>query len=664
MAQPAGGLSKSMIRLPNGRGVVWQAIAPNGERSGITRQVRRTVRAAKPAAARQGPRDAAAKQEYLAQVAQVKQARAQARARGIAPTSSQADDLAASQRDQRYRRSHDQRVQNARERRVRRAEAGYRKQIDADYQAVRFTDYQKLMAATMPATAVGTGIYAHRLGKALSDKDRATVAGAASGAAGAYSAAALGGYGAKKLLARRRRDALANDPEYRKTYRREWDKFRRQEGFHSLKDLKDNTARADVMSRYPKTLKDWRGQRALAFKNKTVPYVAAVAVPAAVGGVVARSRVNKALKPTGNTRKALGRIAEGTLVGGMGGFISNQLPQNQRQSKLAPHNLLAEPKRERVSKGKQIWAKNEAEAVALRERFPDADVQVRTKPKKPTAPKAVQQANKKANAAARKARNSMPPPPSSPPLKPRPESLLFRMSKIKVPGGRATAGALLVAGGAASGSYAAHPIRKDRRPAVEAAVGGAGAYGSYMGAGYALNNMTRTVGRNDPRSKQLMREHTKAVQERHGYRDKITSASPKAVKDDFFRNIPNGVKFAGTRRILARTHGSGTYGRMAIPVLAAGAAAPLAYHQVKKDSQYQYLAPNIEYQVEYGIPEFRRNPVSPLQMLAASNIAAEGYRKVQTRNPFGRKGRQDKGFQLLTQGASMAVQPLGIGRMQ
>jgi hypothetical protein len=80
--------------------------------------------------------------------------------------------------------------------------------------------------------------------------------------------------------------------------------------------------------------------------------------------------------------------------------------------------------------------------------------------------------------------------------------------------------------------------------------------------------------------------------------------------------------------------------------------------------EYPFLLPSIRQETQLGIPATRLNPISPMQMLAASNITADGLLKVRSRNPIGRAKRTREGVQRMTIGASMGVQPLGYGVIQ
>jgi hypothetical protein len=82
----------------------------------------------------------------------------------------------------------------------------------------------------------------------------------------------------------------------------------------------------------------------------------------------------------------------------------------------------------------------------------------------------------------------------------------------------------------------------------------------------------------------------------------------------------------------------------------------------KADGEYPYLLPNIRYEMQLGIPATRMNPISPLQMLSASNIVAEGYRKVRSPNPLFQVKRTKQGVYQIAQGTEMMNQPLGMGR--
>ena len=81
----------------------------------------------------------------------------------------------------------------------------------------------------------------------------------------------------------------------------------------------------------------------------------------------------------------------------------------------------------------------------------------------------------------------------------------------------------------------------------------------------------------------------------------------------------------------------------------------------KADSDYPYLPSTIRSDVQLGIPDGRGNPISPMQMLAASGVVAQGYSQVRSKWPFGRKKRRAEGMYRIGMGTTMGVQPLGIG---
>ncbi len=177
-----------------------------------------------------------------------------------------------------------------------RRERGYQRGLQKEYDNVHLGSWQKKMYTILPPTMVGSGALAMGKDKELLKKSDTkqnaetagrTASGAVAGGTAGYLASSIGGYAAKKTLAYRRKKALEKPGPYRGHYGHEWGKFKAQEGFKHMSDLKNNFERADVMSRYPKTLKDWRGQRALAFKNKPVPYATLIAAPAVAGGVMA-----------------------------------------------------------------------------------------------------------------------------------------------------------------------------------------------------------------------------------------------------------------------------------------------------------------------------------------------------------------------------------------
>jgi hypothetical protein len=60
-----------------------------------------------------------------------------------------------------------------------------------------------------------------------------------------------------------------------------------------------------------------------------------------------------------------------------------------------------------------------------------------------------------------------------------------------------------------------------------------------------------------------------------------------------------------------------------------------------------------------GIPPWRRNPISPLQMVAASNMIGEGLADIRSRNPFFRRRRTIRGVQQMAMGQQMAYRGVG-----
>jgi hypothetical protein len=73
---------------------------------------------------------------------------------------------------------------------------------------------------------------------------------------------------------------------------------------------------------------------------------------------------------------------------------------------------------------------------------------------------------------------------------------------------------------------------------------------------------------------------------------------------------------------------------------------------------YGYLLPTIREDIA-RIPVTRRNPISPLQQVAASNMMAEGTRKIRSINPFFRARRTRQGMQELVMGTQMVNRGAG-----
>lgn len=165
----------------------------------------------------------------------------------------------------------------AAKRAAKQAEKGYRKNMHEAYNNVHFTTNQKrTVAAGTAATVAGTGgVVAlnrpkEKVGKA-DDGEKGRIArdaaiGVGAGTGAAYALDHAGGYAWKKTMARRRRDALINDKGYRKKYDKHWNAFKQKKGFDTIAG-KTGFENSKIMRDYPKKLKDWKGQRAMAWQS-------------------------------------------------------------------------------------------------------------------------------------------------------------------------------------------------------------------------------------------------------------------------------------------------------------------------------------------------------------------------------------------------------------
>ena len=307
-----------------------------------------------------------------------------------------------------------------------------------------------------------------------------------------------------------------------------------------------------------------------------------------------------------------------------------------------------------------IWARNEEHAARIRAARPDADVQV-APPKhsgakeSPEARKA-RQARDAANKAAHEAGRAKPKPVVIAAGKP---SLLHRVSGLRIPGGRYTVGAGLVAAGVGAGMGLGRGKKDEKATARRTAVGAGGAYGAYLAGGYALNTAARRAGRKDGVSTELLRQHRDSM----GLpKQKMVHKLPPRQIEEFYRTLPAGVKYSGVRRVLARTHGATGRGRMAVPVLLSGVAGGAAYDNAVSKADRDY--PNLpSWLKEMDIPSTRRNPINPLQMYASGLIMqdakmGQGRRSAKARRRAGREEMQYTGAR------AMLYSPLGMGTLR
>ena len=212
-----------------------------------------------------------------------------------------------------------------------------------------------------------------------------------------------------------------------------------------------------------------------------------------------------------------------------------------------------------------------------------------------------------------------------------------------------------------------------------AAVGGTLGGAAYVGAGFAgkpyekrLRNRIKT-GEGDPDRATQYRQTEAAHAKKMGMTGKEKLGDPKFVP--FYRKYPKELPGAGYRRTLSYTHGGKTQliGSGLTTAAAATAAVKMGRRRdqkkgtlVRKDDipamgEYRYLLPNIRQEVEWGIPEERQNPISPVQMMAAANLAASGYADVKRRWPIGKKKRRERGMLKLGIAQQLGNQPFGFG---
>lgn len=172
------------------------------------------------------------------------------------------------------------------------------------------------------AGLAGAAIHRSRkVSKADGDRRR-TVAGAVGGLAAADATSMAGGQAAKAVLTRRR-IARGESPHEAEI----WRAHKASHGIQGRSTSSTSNAKKVAAHRtYPKTLPDWRGQRALAFKNKPAVYAGTLAAGAAAGAALVHrgNKVNKALAiPKGLRPKRIPPevITRTAFVGGSGAAI-------------------------------------------------------------------------------------------------------------------------------------------------------------------------------------------------------------------------------------------------------------------------------------------------------------------------------------------------------
>lgn len=309
-----------------------------------------------------------------------------------------------------------------------------------------------------------------------------------------------------------------------------------------------------------------------------------------------------------------------------------------------------------------FWAKSEEEAARIRAARPGADVQVRG-PKQKSGETPAQRAARQERTAAEKATAAAERAANAP--KPKGPSGLYRLAGKRVPGGRMTVGAAMVAGGLGAG-YAAGKVKKaDRKTAERTAAGAAGTYGAYLGGGYAANLALQNSSRKDPKSNAAMARHRARHQLPEGG---LAGRADKKAIESFYRTIPHEVKHSGARRLLARTHGVSRAGRLAPAALLAGAGGGYAYDRAKVSKgtnigEYPYLPQNIREWAEGFVP-VRRNPISPLQMLSSGMLMAEAQAASRGINLSRRqKTAIGRGVSNYAEGRMMLYSPIARGQL-
>lgn len=209
--------------------------------------------------------------------------------------------------------------------------------------------------------------------------------------------------------------------------------------------------------------------------------------------------------------------------------------------------------------------------------------------------------------------------------------------------------------------------RRDVDAGLTAAIAGGAAY---QGAGYALKPLDRKYER-----KLAMSDEHRATLRAH---KKTTGLPRNAVAGDehwrkYFRTYPKGLPGSRLKRALAVSHAgptgaAATVGAGALAGLAASNASAKARYnaQVSKGTnirEFPYLPENIREWQNSAAP-IRRNPISPLSMIAASNVMAMGNN---LGNQSGMSKRQlrrlARGLNLYEGGRATVYSPIGQGTM-
>lgn len=122
----------------------------------------------------------------------------------------------------------------------------------------------------------------------LDDRDRRTLLGAGAGLAAADAASVIGGQSAKAVLMRRRA-ARGETPHQQET----WGAHKQKHGLKAGEEPTGHTpakTKHKIFTQYPKDLPDWKGQRALGWKNSARGTAAILGGGALAGGAMGRRR--------------------------------------------------------------------------------------------------------------------------------------------------------------------------------------------------------------------------------------------------------------------------------------------------------------------------------------------------------------------------------------
>lgn len=138
------------------------------------------------------------------------------------------------------------------------------------------------------------------------------------------------------------------------------------------------------------------------------------------------------------------------------------------------------------------------------------------------------------------------------------------------------------------------------------------------------------------------------------------NAALKATGEEVVRNVERRAPRIGLKTGLAI--GTGVGGGLTLGELGRQEIRRQYERPVRKDDipagYYPYLLPTIREDIA-GIPETRRNPISPLQQIAGSRLMADGTRKIRSHNPFFRTRRTREGMKQVVMGQQMVNRGAG-----